>query len=192
MMRNEDITYRVLSFDPGANLGVTISEGDMGLTYLKPIHSETIDLNKWMKILHSEIEETYGARFARIYTLRFMVTNILHRWQPDFMAHENAFMMMRRVTAGITLAEYVLIMRMCAYDYDIAMPIFGFAPFEIKSSVKLKGKLSGNKALVSKALPKLPDLDLSNVNIDELDEHSIDSIAIGYCFMDRNRKVKRK
>ena len=190
MMKNEDTTYRVLTFDPGANLGITVSEGDMGLTYLKPIHTETVDLNKWMKILHPEIEELYGARFARIYTLRDVVQNVMHRLQPDFMAHENAFMMIRRVTAGITLAEYVLIMRMCAYEYDPAMPIFGFAPFEIKSAVKIKGKLSGNKTLVSDALKKLPDLDLSEIDFESLDEHSVDSIAIGYCFMSKNRKGK--
>lgn len=189
-MKAEDITYRVLSFDPGANLGVTISEGDMGLTYLRPIHSETVDLNKWTKILFPEIEEVYGMRFARVHTLRHLVSNILRRWQPDFMAHENAFMMMQRVTAGITLAEYVLMMRMSAYEYDPAMPIFGYSPFEIKSAVKLKGKLTGNKNLVAEALPKLDDLDLSEVDVKSLDEHSVDSIAIGYCFMIKNRKGK--
>ena len=28
-MKSNDITYRVISIDPGANLGITISEGDM-------------------------------------------------------------------------------------------------------------------------------------------------------------------
>lgn len=190
-MKNEDITYRVISIDPGANLGITISEGDMGLTYLKPIHTETIDLNKWAKIFYPDMVDDYGARFARIYTLRKVLANVLTKWQPDFMTHENAFMMIRRVTAGIILAEYVLIMKMVAYDYDPDLPIYGYAPFEIKSAVKT-GKMSGNKVLVTEALPKLVDLDLSNVNLDQLDEHSIDSIAIGYCFLDKNRKGKKK
>lgn len=190
-MKNEDITYRVISIDPGANLGITVSEGDMGLTYLRPIHTETLDLNKWAKIFYPEILDEFGARFARIYTLRKVLLNVLNKWQPDFMVHENAFMMIRRVTAGIILAEYVLVMKMTAYTYDPAMPIYGFAPFEIKSAVKT-GKLSGDKFLVSKALPKLEDLDLSNVNLDQMDEHSIDSIAIGYCFLDKNRKGKKK
>jgi Holliday junction resolvasome RuvABC endonuclease subunit len=189
-MKNEDIIYRVISFDPGANLGITVSEGDMGLTKLKPIHSETLDLNKLVKHRYSEIADTYGARFARIFALRDAMKDIFNRWQPDFLTHENAFMMMTRVTAGITLAEYVLIIRIMAYEYDPIMPIYGYSPFEIKSAVKLKGKLTGNKHLVAEALPKLQDLDLSSVDISQMDEHSIDSIAIGYCFMSKNRKGK--
>lgn len=191
-MKNEDITYRVITFDPGANLGVTVSEGDMGMTYLKPIHTETVDLNKWSERFYGEILEAHGSKFARIYTLRRVVSDIFKKWQPDFMAHEAAFMMMRRVTAGIILAEYVLIMRMVAYEYDPMMPIYGFAPFEVKSSVKTTGKLNGNKQLITDALPKLPDLDLSNIDLKITDEHGNDSIAIAYCFFDKNRKGKRK
>lgn len=190
-MKNEDITYRVVSIDPGANLGITVSEGDMGLTYLKPLHTETIDLNKWAVRNCPELIEVYGARFARIYALRQVLGNVLRKWQPDFMAHENAFMMIRRVTAGIILAEYVLVMKMVAYEYDPALPIFGFAPFEIKASVKSK-KLSGNKALITEALPLLEDLKLTEVKLKDLDEHSVDSIAIGYCFMNKNRKGNKK
>lgn len=191
-MKNEDITYRVITFDPGANLGVTISEGDMGMTYLKPIHTETIDLNKWSDRLNKELVDLYGAKFARIYTLRKIVSEIFNKWQPDFMAHENAFLMMRRVSAGIVLAEYVLIMRMVAYEYDPNMPIYGFAPFEIKSSVKTAGKLNGNKQLITDALPKLKELNLVNVDLKKTDEHGNDSIAIAYCFFDKNRKGKPK
>lgn len=191
-MKNEDITYRVITFDPGANLGVTISEGDMGMTYLRPIHTETVDLNKWSDRLNKELVELYGAKFARIYTLRKIVSEILKKWQPDFMAHENAFLMMRRVSAGIVLAEYVLVMRMVAYEYDPNMPIYGFAPFEIKSSVKTSGKLNGNKQLITDALPKLKELDLTNIDLKKTDEHGNDSIAIAYCFFDKNRKGKEK
>lgn len=190
-MKSNDITYRVISIDPGANLGITISEGDMGLTYLKPLHTETVELNKWAAKNCEEILDIYGARFARVYALRQVLSKVLRKWQPDFMVHENAFMMIRRVTAGIVLAEYVLIMRMIAYDYDPALPIFGFAPFEIKSAVKSK-KLSGNKALISDALPLLDDLDLSEVSLKGMDEHSVDSIAIGYCFLSKNRKGNKK
>lgn len=190
-MKSEDITYRVVSIDPGANLGITVSEGDMGLTYLKPLHSETVDLNKWAVRYCSTLVETYGPRFARIYALRQVLSKVLSKWQPDFMCNENAFMMMGRVTAGITLAEYVLVMKMTAHDYDPDLPVFGFAPFEIKASVKAK-KISGLKTLIKDALPLLNDLDLSNINIEELDEHSIDSIAIGYCFLSKNRKGNKK
>lgn len=191
-MKNEDITYRVVTFDPGANLGVTVSEGDMGMTYLRPIHTETVDLNKWTERFYSEISEIYGTRFARIYTLRRVVADILRKWQPDFMAHESAFLMARRVSAGIILAEYVLVMRMVAFEYDPMMPIYGFAPFEVKSSVKTAGKLNGNKQLITDALPKLVDLDLTNIDLKTTDEHGNDSIAIAYCFFDKNRKGKRK
>lgn len=186
-MKNEDITYRVLSIDPGANFGITISEGDMGLTYLKPLHSETVDLNKWAKILYPELLEIYGSRFARIHALRHILSNVLRRWQPDFVSHENAFLNSRRVTAGIILSEYVLTIRLCIAEYDLMVPIYGYSPFEIKSAVKIKGKLSGDKDLVKQAINKLDDLNLSEVDVVELDEHSVDSIAIGYCFMIKNR-----
>ena len=190
-MRSEDITYRVISLDPGANLGITVSEGDLGMTYIKPLHTETVDLNKWVARSCPDLAATFGSRFARIYALRQVLSNVFRKWQPDFMANENAFMMIRRVTAGIILAEYVLVMKMVAYEYDPALPIYGYAPFEIKASVKTK-KLSGQKTLVTDALPLLADLDLTNVDITKLDEHSIDSIAIGYCFLHKNRKGNKK
>lgn len=186
-MKNEDITYRVLSIDPGGNFGVTISEGDMGMRNLRPIHAETLDLNRWAKILCPEIVSLYGSRFARIYTLRHMLNNVLRRWQPDFVTHENAFFNAGRVTAGVILTEYVMILRMCVAEYDDMVPIFGYAPGEIKSAVAVKGKISSDKDLVRKAIVKLPDLDLTEVNIESLDEHSVDSIAVGYCFLKKNR-----
>lgn len=176
-----------MCIDPGANLGISIVEIDVLHTSIKPLHSETVFLNKLAEKKYSGVVEEHGLRFGRFFALRDTLMSIMNKWQVDAIAHENAFMHMKRVTAGISLAQYVLFIQLTAKDYDPMLPIYGYSPFEVKASVKAK-KLNSDKKLINKALLLLPDLDISLVNIDTLDEHSVDSIAIGYCFFDKNRK----
>lgn len=183
----EPITYRCLSLDPGGNLGVTISEIDVAHTYVKPLHVETINLNKYSEKFLSSMVEEHGLRFTRFFALRQVLMGILRKWQPDAIVHENAFMHMQRVNAGINLAQYVLFIHITAREYDPIIPIYAYSPYELKSSVKAK-KMSSDKGLILEALPKLSELDLSLVDLSTLDEHGIDSIAAIFCYFDKNRK----
>lgn len=183
----DPITYRVVTFDPGANLGICISEMDIDHTYYKPLYAETVDLDRYAEIYLSDLIALHGKRFARCHALRIVVKGILNKWQPEVIAHETAFFNKFRVHAGIVLVEYLLFLRMAAIEYDPFVFIHGYAPFEVKKSVKAK-KLSSDKSMITDALPKLPDIDLSLVELDTLDEHSKDSMAVGYCYYDKNRK----
>ena len=176
-----------MCLDPGANLGISIVEMDVMHTSMKVLHSETMFLNKIAEKKYAHIVEEHGLRFARFFALRNLLLYLMKKWQIDAVIHENAFLHMKRVTAGISLSQYVLFIQLTAKEYDPMLPVFGYSPFEVKASVKAK-KLNSDKKQINNALLLLPDLDISLIDINTLDEHSVDSIAIGYCYFDKNRK----
>lgn len=182
----EPVTYRGLSLDPGGNLGVTIFEMDVRHTKMKVLHTETIDLNREVSNNYPLLEESCGKRFARAFALRKVVLQILKHWQVDVLVHESAFFQKFRLLAGAVLTEYLVYIRFAALEYDPCLLVQPYSPMEVKRSVGAK-KLNSDKDLIKKALPALKDLDFGEVDLDLLDEHGIDSIAIGYCYFDKNR-----
>ena len=182
----EPVTYRGLSLDPGGNLGVTIFELDTSHTNMKVLHTETIDLNREVDNKYSLMEQACGRRFARAFALRKVILKILKQWQVDVLVHESAFFQKFRLLAGAVLTEYLVFIRYAAFEYDPCLFVQPYSPIEVKKAVGAK-KLNSDKDLIKKALPALKDLDLGEVDLDLLDEHGIDSIAIGYCYFNKNR-----
>ena len=73
------------------------------------------------------------------------------------------------------LVQCLYEIRLAVRDYNPYVPLIGLAPMEAKSYI---GGISKDQVL--RSVSKIKDLQNLHVLLHQLDEHAVDSIAIGY------------
>jgi hypothetical protein len=68
------------------------------------------------------------------------------------------------------------------YAYDPFMPLQIVDPTTVKTNIGMIKIRGTDKEDVRKALKALKELEWDGVDIDDLDEHAVDSVAIGYYY----------
>lgn len=173
-----DQKLRILSIDPGSNCcGFTILELDLEHRTEKVLESMTVKGTYAIKKL-KDIADYEGARPMRNLGYSKFLAKFLDRWQPDVVICESAFMGSFAATYR-ALVEQVTFYRAICFNYRRTMPFRMIEPTAVKKFMKVKGN-SKDKELMREAVRALPSLSYSSdVILDELDEHSVDSICIG-------------
>lgn len=172
----ESEMVRLLSIDPGTDtLGVSVFDVDLrqkrkvlvtAFTYTASKHIDgLLDNSQW-----EMIDEKY-LRLQRHYG---HMLDILNYYQPHLIYHENAFMG-KFPKAYEGLVQCLSEIKRAAKDYNPYIPVTGLAPMEAKSYI---GGISKDQVLNS--VKRIKDLENLYPIINTLDEHAVDSIAIGY------------
>ncbi|BDH16589.1 MAG: hypothetical protein [Bacteriophage sp.] len=174
--------YIYLSIDPGTNsLGTTIN----GITtdnQWRVIHSTTTNIDLLTKILYEDtIVKTHGMRLARMFTCEQVIYKFACDWNVNSVVSESPYMG-RFPQAFSALVECMQSMRRGVYQYNPYTKFDVIDPSTIKKAVGVPGK-SGDKNLMRLATQKLVG---DYVNVDWLDEHSIDSICVGYTWFQQS------
>lgn len=174
---------RMLSIDPGAyTMGVCLSEIDPNLRTMRPIHVVTIDMTKLMRgEIQKEMETVYGARAVRMHCIEKSITKIIEAWQPELVISEAPYLG-SFAQAYASLVESVSAIRRAVLSHDPDMRFIQIDPASVKKGIGVSGK-SGDKSLMRPALIRQKNLVLDKINIETLDEHSVDSIAVGFTFI---------
>ncbi len=177
-----DQFFRIMGIDPGSRcFGISILDYDLdtGKVYLR--HAETFHADRFLTDVSPEL--VLGDRGARHAKCREFLIERLHYFNPVLVSCESAFMKLKFVSAFQSLVEGIVMAREAVWDFKNTLPLFLVDPPTAKKAVGAPGK-GGDKEAVRKAVKKLiTEKTLyvdSELDIDELDEHSIDSIAIGY------------
>lgn len=167
-----------LSIDPGTNMiGTAINaitdEGDWVI-----LHACTTNVGSLLQHLFdpSEIDDI-GARFFRVRAVTKIIKDMATAWEVNSVTSESPYMG-RFPTAFAALTECMYGIRSGCYEYNKEMSFVIFDPSTIKVNVGVSGK-SGDKSKMTEAVRKLAS---KFVDIDKLDEHSIDAIAVGYTY----------
>lgn len=170
--------YRFIGIDPGTyNLGVAVGENDGVSDKLKIVYATTFDISRMIK-RHENVIEIHGERVARLYTVQKSLAHFFNSWKPMLITSEGPYLA-RHAQPYAALVECVSAIRRGVIDYKHNMPLYVIDPATIKTHVKVSGK-SGDKSLMRKAIQNQTNLDVSAIDIDSLDEHSVDAIAIAY------------
>lgn len=192
MMLNHDINreedvyrfYRIVSIDPGSNTaGFSVLEIDYDALTITVKDSMTID--KGLMLRMNPLERTvHSDRITKL----FGYFNFLHdqctRLQPQLVCCENAYLS-RFAAAYGTLKEQIMLFRTAVYNYDRFAQFHVVEPSTAKMNMGVKGG-SKDKEDMRRALKKRKDIFYGDgIDIDALDEHSIDSICIGLFFADK-------
>lgn len=171
-------TIRMLSIDPGSqNFGITVSELLAGT--MSVIYSTTLNIDKLCTMnRYHDILNNHGVRAAKMACIEYSVSKLIYSWDVQFVVSESPYMG-KFVQTLIVLIETIASIRRGILAIDATIPFMTVDPATVKRNVGVSGK-SGDKTLILPALAKLDRLCLDNIDVNNLDEHSIDSIAVGY------------
>lgn len=174
--------FRVLSVDPGNDLGICIGEIDGALGTLRVIEVLTVVVDKalklnddarWMRFTKQELTEFF---------LDDVLSELLHRHNVDAVIYEGAYHA-ASLKAYESLLFYGRIITKIAKEYDWDILIESKTPSNVKRLNGAKGD-SGDKTLMTKAIEANPKIILPDtVKLSDLTEHAIDSIGIAYCVL---------
>jgi Holliday junction resolvasome RuvABC endonuclease subunit len=170
----------VLSIDPGSyNTGISHWHWDFESPQYELVTAYTLKFPDSDK-RYGKIREMGTDRIARLYHLDDSLGDILEEFRPHLVICESNYKG-RFADAYATLVECVAVIRNVLYRYDPHMPLLMVDPMSAKKAAGVTGKFK-DKLDVNRALIKRTDI-VWGIPLDILDEHSVDSVAIGLYLM---------
>lgn len=183
-----DETVRIMSFDPGTDtLGLAVSDANFASDQVTVIHAETFKASKYVN-LHDEYQltqETHGDRQARLQSHHDRVLMHMEHWQPHIVVSESPFMGMR-AQAFEALVECVNALRWATAHYNPTMPLEVISPMSAKKVVGASGRGKDKhdvKNCIVALMQQRRIFYTGMVPFEQLDEHCIDAITVGYAMM---------
>ncbi len=195
MLRMPDDAERVatiIGIDPGSDtLGVGVITFD--LVDLDIVSSRAFTLNGTRNGRGTFTTEIHGDRLGRIESHRANLVGVFRHFQPLEIACESPFMSRRMPSAFGALTETVSAVRQAVMQYDVWRYLNLIDPPTVKRAVGVAGNTGGpeGKKLMTQAIARIADILAydGEVPIEQLDEHSIDGLAVAFChftqFMER-------
>lgn len=174
-------TYNILSVDPGLNrTGVscyTLNQNNEVLS----IESQTLFSERLRDDVITD-EEYYAERVIKLQKLRHAFHYLIRTTQARVIVCESPFYNRFRPMAYGALLEVLSMIQMSILDINVNIPFRTVEPLLVKKTIgagMMKGKIDvkhciGNNSLIMSVLRN---------SLDMLDEHAIDSIAVGYTFL---------
>jgi Holliday junction resolvasome RuvABC endonuclease subunit len=179
VLESEAPVERILSIDPGTNtLGVAILRIQGPNTALE--YAFTLQVGK-LYTRYPLIIENHGDKVAKLYTVQQDLLKLMEAWKPTYLVSEGPFMG-SFPAAYAALVECLDAIRRAVLKYDETLPLTVISPSIVKKSIGVSGK-SGDKTLVRAALStKEAFTIMTDISLNNLDEHAIDAIAVGLAF----------
>ncbi len=167
---------RVLGVDPGSrSLGLSLFDYDIEKDEPVLWHTELFQADT---LRDSSLDLfNYPPRGRNLRKCGRYLTRILERYQPNIVACEDAYMG-RFPTAFRSLSEGIICIQNAVADWDPFTTMWLVDPPSAKIAVGAPGR-GGGKDAVRDAVMRHRGF-IKEVEVDQLDEHSIDSIAIAY------------
>lgn len=166
---------RFISVDPGGHYtGVAVFGFDPLALDLTVEHVSTVCIDKILFGLE-DIVDRYGDRTARLKAVERLIRDLLDAWDPIFFVSEAAHFNPRNFQAYGSLTECTTMMRNAVITHGRGIPHYIIEASVVKKAVGVSGN-SGDKTAMGRAIVNMGLVD----NVDGMDEHSVDAIAIGY------------
>ena len=172
----------VLSIDPGTNCTgvsiITYEEGQDPFIH----HVETIKAER-LALRYMFVIGIHGIRYAKILAVADRLYKLFTVYKPDMVVSESPYMG-RFAQAFGALTEMLAEIRNRLFLYNATMYLNTLEPSIVKKFLGVKGT-SGDKEAMRTAVLKQALSYSTYIKPEELDEHSIDSIAVGLCFISK-------
>lgn len=172
-------TFNVLAIDPGKHyLGASIHELETRTGDYRRIDVETIFVDKYFN--PRALDDEYVSVTDRcLMKIRHHVMWMVEEYNIDFFAYEAPFYNPARPAAYGSLCEVVSCIRQAALDVRPNILIDSMSPQNIKKGMGAGGT-KGKEIMFEKVLATKELVDVLHRDIEDLTEHCIDSLAIGY------------
>lgn len=173
----EDVKFRICGIDPGSDtLGLSLVQVDLLSGEVDLLESSTYTGSSMLK-QYPLLVEIHGARTARLWAHQDNLERQFKIHRPHAVYSESPFLG-RFPQAFAALTECITAIRRATFLYDPLMQLNLVDPPTVKLAVGVKAK-GTDKNDVKKGLQKVEWLNNPNgINIESLDEHSVDSICV--------------
>lgn len=174
--------YRLVGVDPGSDtLGVAVLDLDLGTDQITLMEARTFSGVQLSRAFR-HVQEVHGDRAARLMAHEENLYQYFCYTQPHNVASEGPFMS-RFPQAFATLTLCVENVRRALYRYYPFLPLVIIDPPTVKLSVGVRGKGTTKddvKVGLKRIIKEGRILNTHDIDIDVLDEHSIDAIVVAY------------
>lgn len=168
--------YRILAIDPGTDtLGISVFDIDLKTYQVTLVLAYTFQASRWIDgLLEHTRWENQDEKYLRLHRHAEHLYGLLLQYRPHLVVHESAFMG-RFPKAYQGLVECLITLRNAVSRFDPYLPFIGITPMEVKYYVG-----GVKKDEVFNAVSRIKDLNNLHAILPSIDEHAVDSIAIGY------------
>lgn len=165
-----------MSIDPGTSmLGTTINAITLDDQWVV-LHTTTTNVKALVQHYFSAHQlDLHGERFFKSRLCGQVIFKFAEHWNVNRIISESPYMG-KFAQAFSALTECLSSIRNAAYENSHEYPLETIDPATIKNHVGVKGN-SGDKEKMREAVRALVG---RYIDVDTLDEHAIDSIAVGY------------
>ena len=172
----------IMGIDPGINnTGICILKLNKKNNEITLVDRFVIKANEAAKKQNKDDAREYGNVFSIVVYEKEML-EIFSKYNPDFVACEDAFYSPRTPNAFVSLKLCINAIQRVLYQH-FRKQLYKIPPKLAKSAVS---QGTADKVAVQISIRNLPDLKLKDTKMKPLDnmvEHEADSIAIGYAFV---------
>ncbi len=174
----------ILAIDPSStSVGVARYLVNTNTDNILSIEAGTINLDSYnydpmlFNSLHSD-------KTIRLIKLEHKFTELLNDINPDVVVCESAFYNPSRPNAFASLTEVIFLLNTLTIKYNRNIKFITLPPKTIKEAIGSLKITDKGKDPVKESIIKIPQIyNLVNNFIDNLDNHAIDAIAVGYTFL---------
>lgn len=174
--------FNILAIDPGLNnTGISIYNCSGDISNFNSIYAYSLNTNKIQET--DFVDDFYHTeRLMKVTRMKQALWNTLHQTNPCLVICESPFFNRLMPSAYQALVQVISAYQHAVMEYNQNIPFYFIEPLIVKKKIGAgftSGKISvkemviNNKDIMNKLL----------VNIDNLDEHAIDAIAIAYGYI---------
>jgi len=165
-------TYKIISIDPGNNIGVSIYELTADTHSVVSIETKTIVLNNYAGAIVLE-----DRLLEKLIHINKVCNELYNTHSPLALVVESAFLNSKFPKAVMQLSQYIATIELVFKQNNQLIKIFRYPPKLVKARIANNGNADKNMMLAS--VNKIEEI-TKKVNTNLLTEHEIDSLAIGY------------
>jgi len=177
---------RIVGIDPGSiNLGFASVVYDIKEKKIKHAKAWSI---KSDKIIGDDriAENQHSERFLRIQAQKKNLLRLLKFYNPSVVCCETPFFNMLRPSAFAPLVEILFSIRETCFYYNPTIPFIGVEPKLVKRT--FGAGANADKNAMKNRIIEIKDEFYMEQDMDKLDEHSIDALAIVFTYINIHLK----
>lgn len=173
----------IVAIDPSSNCtGVAIFKLDNTTGDILSIEADTIEVSKL--IYDPAVEELHSDKMSRLMKLQHKFVQILDEYNPHVVVVEGCFFNPTRPNAFKSLSEVISLLHISSIEHNKNIPFITISPKTIKQSLNSLVITDKGKDIIKECIKNIPEIyNLVSNFIDNLDNHGIDAIAVGYAFI---------
>lgn len=169
--------YRIVSIDPGStHVGIAISQEVNGK--LKVLHAASLEVDKVVTAVYGD-DYPYGKRMAQVAVITDYVEKMFSGWEPSVVASEVPYLDSQNIDAYTALYDCVKAIKDVLIKGFKGVPLVTINPSVAKADIGIPKDRYSDKAAVSEYIVASPLIDLSDIFVDQLDQHAFDAILMG-------------